>query len=85
VFALPLRLRDLTIGALNLFKRRADPRLEEDDVLVAQASQIWPLSASCRHQATNETQTVNEQLTQALTSRVLIEQAQRRDLRTPTA
>ena len=74
VFALPLRLREMTIGALNLFSVEPTP-MGEDDVLVAQAFADLATISVLQHRASNETQTVNEQLTQALTSRILIEQA----------
>jgi hypothetical protein len=60
VSALPLRFRDVTLGALNLFSVTQAP-MAEGDVIVARA---------CA-----EAQRVNEQLSAALTSRVVIEQA----------
>ena len=74
VFALPLRLREMTIGALNLFSVEPTP-MEEGDVLVAQAFADLATISVLQHRAATETQTVNEQLSQALTSRILIEQA----------
>jgi GAF domain-containing protein len=74
VFALPLRLRDTTIGALNLFNVEPTP-MNEDDILVARAFADLATISVIQHGATTDAQRVNEQLTDALTSRVLIEQA----------
>jgi len=72
--ALPLRLRDTTIGALNLV--RADPApIAEADVLVARAFADLATISVVQLRATAETQRVNEQLTTALNSRIVIEQA----------
>ena len=73
-FALPLRLRDQTIGALNLFSTEQPP-MDEADVLVARAFADLAAISVTQHRATRETQRLNEQLSRALTSRVLIEQA----------
>jgi GAF domain-containing protein len=74
VFALPLRLRDMTIGALNLFSTEHSP-MDEADVLVARAfADLATISVLQQHH-TAESQRVNEQLTNALTSRIVIEQA----------
>ena len=71
VSALPLRFRDVTLGALNLFSvtqgpdgrggRHRRPRLRGP--------------RHPQHRASAEAQRVNEQLSAALTSRVVIEQA----------
>ncbi len=72
--AVPMRLRAQTIGALNLF--RSEPgSLNDDDVLVAQALADIATIAVLQHRTTLEAQVVNDQLNQALTSRVVIEQA----------
>jgi GAF domain-containing protein len=73
-FAMPLRLRDNTIGALNLFSADQSP-MSEEDVLVARAFADLAAISVVQHGIAAETQRVNEQLTQALESRVLIEQA----------
>ncbi|MFN7149051.1 MAG: GAF domain-containing protein [Microthrixaceae bacterium] len=74
VHALPLRLRDTVIGALNLF--RPDPgELDDADVHAAQALADAATIAILQHRAVIETRVVNEQLQQALDSRVVIEQA----------
>jgi GAF domain-containing protein len=74
VFALPLRLRDITIGALNLASVDQTP-MDEADVLVARAFADLATISVIHQRATLETQRVNEQLSQALTSRIVIEQA----------
>lgn len=74
VHALPMRLRGQTIGALNLF--RADEGLLDDgDVRAAQAFADVATIAILSQRASAEAQAVNEQLTHALNSRVVIEQA----------
>ncbi|HUJ65243.1 MAG TPA: GAF and ANTAR domain-containing protein [Acidimicrobiales bacterium] len=73
-FALPLRLRDRAIGALNLFSVDQTP-MGEDDVLVARAFADLAAISIVQHGVAAETQRVNEQLSQALQRRVLIEQA----------
>jgi GAF domain-containing protein len=72
--ALPMRLRGSVIGALNLF--HIEPgELREADVLAAQAFADVATIAILQHRAVLEAQVVNEQLNNALNSRVLIEQA----------
>ena len=73
-FALPLRLRDEIIGALNMVSVEQTP-MNEADVLVARAFADLAAISVLQHRAASEHQTVNEQLTNALTSRVTIEQA----------
>jgi GAF domain-containing protein len=73
-FALPLRLRDQTIGAINLFGVDEFP-MGEEDVLVARAFADLAAISVVQHGTAAQTQRINEQLTQALESRVLIEQA----------
>ena len=74
VHALPMRLRGSVIGALNLF--RAGPgEMGSDDRDVAQAFADVATIAILQHRAAQEAQIVNEQLTHALNSRVVIEQA----------
>jgi len=74
VHALPLRLRTTTIGALNLFCAHPEP-LSEDDARVGQAladvATIGILAQRNLHQA----DLLTGQLQNALTSRVIIEQA----------
>jgi GAF domain-containing protein len=72
--ALPLRLRDVTLGALNLLSVSRTP-MGEADVIVARAfADLAALSIS-QHRASMEAQRLNDQLSGALTSRVVIEQA----------
>ena len=74
-FALPLRLRDMTIGALNLFHAEQTP-MDEPDVIVARAFADLATIAVLQQRATAESQRINEQLSGALTSRIVIEQAE---------
>ncbi len=74
VHALPMRLRGQTIGALNLF-RETEGGLDEADVMAGQAFADVATIAILQHRAAAEAQAVNEQLTHALNSRVVIEQA----------
>jgi AmiR/NasT family two-component response regulator len=69
-----MRLRGVIIGALNLF-RADEGDMEELDVLAAQALADVATIAILHHRAASEAQVVNEQLTLALNSRIVIEQA----------
>ena len=72
--ALPLRFRDVTLGALNLFSVTQAP-MDEADVIVARAFADLATLSIVQHRASAEAQRLNEQLSAALTSRVVIEQA----------
>jgi GAF domain-containing protein len=72
--ALPLRLRDVTLGALNLLSTTRAP-MDEADVVVARAFADLATLSILQHRASEEAQRLNEQLSAALTSRVVIEQA----------
>jgi GAF domain-containing protein len=72
--ALPLRLRDKTIGAMNLFHAEQTP-MDERDVIVARAFADLATISVLQHRAATETHRINEQLVGALSSRVVIEQA----------
>src|SRR5216683_3199375 len=74
VVALPLRLRDVTLGALNLLSATRTP-IEEADLIVARAFADLAALSILQHRASTEAQRLNEQLSAALTSRVVIEQA----------
>lgn len=74
VHALPMRLRGLTIGALNLF-RVDHGELDRRDVVAAQAMADVATIAILQHRAVVDAKTLNEQLTQALNTRIVIEQA----------
>jgi GAF domain-containing protein len=69
-----MRLRGDIIGALNLF-RADNGDLEELDVTAAQALADVATIAILHHRAASEAQLLNEQLTHALNSRIVIEQA----------
>ena len=69
-----MRLRSQVIGALNLF--RSEPgALNDSDVIVAQALADVATIALLQHRTAVAAEVVNEQLTGALNSRILIEQA----------
>jgi GAF domain-containing protein len=74
VHALPMRLRGQTIGALNLF-HASEGALDAQDVMAAQAFADVATIAILQDRAAREAQTINEQLTHALNSRIVIEQA----------
>ena len=63
-----------TIGALNLFSATQTP-MDEADVIVARAFADLAALSIIQHRASAEAQRLNEQLSAALTSRVVIEQA----------
>jgi len=74
VHALPLRLRGTVIGALNLF--HIDPgEMRPADVAAAQAMADVATIAILQHRAVLEAQVLNNQLNDALNSRIVIEQA----------
>jgi GAF domain-containing protein len=72
--ALPMRLRGEAIGALNLFRREVAP-LSHDDLAVAQAFADVATIAILQSRAASEASRLNENLTVALNSRIVIEQA----------
>lgn len=72
--ALPMRLRGSVIGALNLFRSGAG-EMGPSDVEVAQAFADVATIAILQHRAALEAQVLNQQLTHALNSRVMLEQA----------
>lgn len=72
--AVPLRLRDQIIGALNLFS--ADPgSLDDSDLVVARALADVATIAILQQRRIFDADTINDQLSNALTNRVTIEQA----------
>jgi GAF domain-containing protein len=74
VQALPMRLRDQVIGALNLF--RATPgAFDPDAVHVGQALADVATIGLLHERSMRRSDTLNEQLQTALNSRVIIEQA----------
>ena len=72
--AIPMRLRGVVIGALNLFRAETGS-LGDDDVTIAQALADIATIAILQNRDTVETQQINAQLTAALSSRIVIEQA----------
>ena len=72
--ALPMRLRGVTIGALNLFRTETGA-LDEDDIVAAQALADVATIAILQHRAAIHAHLVVDQLNHALNSRVMIEQA----------
>jgi GAF domain-containing protein len=72
--AMPLRLREVTLGALNLFSVNRTP-MDPADVIVARAFADLATLSIVQHRASAEAQRLTDQLSAALTSRVVIEQA----------
>jgi GAF domain-containing protein len=73
-WALPMRLRDRTLGSLNLLRNRPGP-MGEDDLGAAQALADVATIALIQQRAAEDARILNDQLQTALTSRVTIEQA----------
>ena len=74
VTALPMRLREATIGALNLF-RYTTGAMAPDDMAVAQALTDVATIGLLQRRAIDDAEMVSSQLQSALDSRVVIEQA----------
>ena len=74
VHAVPMRLRKQTIGALNLY-RVDEGTMRDTDVVAAQALADVATIAILQHRAVRDAQLLNEQLSQALNTRIVIEQA----------
>jgi transcriptional regulator with GAF, ATPase, and Fis domain len=74
VHALPLRLRNDTIGALNLFHSASTP-LDDDDRRIAQALADTATIGILQQRALSAGNILSEQLQSALNSRIAIEQA----------
>ncbi|WP_175047859.1 GAF and ANTAR domain-containing protein [Microlunatus speluncae] len=74
VHAFPMRLRDRTIGAMNIFGAVAQP-LEPRDVQVIQALADVATIAIIQERSIARAETLTEQLQGALNSRIVIEQA----------
>jgi GAF domain-containing protein len=73
-WAIPLRLRDTTIGSLNLL--RSEPgTLTNDDLTAAQALADVATIGLIQQRAAEDARILNAQLDAALTSRISIEQA----------
>ena len=74
VAALPLRLRDQTIGGLNLFGGRAAP-VPRDDQQLAQALADVATIGILQQRSAHRSAMLTEHLQRALNSRVVVEQA----------
>jgi transcriptional regulator with GAF, ATPase, and Fis domain len=73
-YALPLRLHDRTIGALNLFCRHTEP-MTEPELDVGRAMASMATLGILNHWSVRRHEGIAEQLQTALDSRVVIEQA----------
>jgi transcriptional regulator with GAF, ATPase, and Fis domain len=74
VQALPMRLRDTVLGAVNLFSQEAGPRTD-DTIALGQALADAATIGIVHQRAQARQEIVTEQLQSALNSRILIEQA----------
>ena len=74
VHALPMRLRDEVIGAVNVFSVDARP-LTDEDIDVGQALADIATVSLLQERSIREARVLNEQLQGALESRILVEQA----------
>ena len=72
--ALPLRLHDQTLGALNLFSDE-ESHLGETELVIGQALADVATTGLLQARAMEQSRVLTEQLQRALTSRVVIEQA----------
>jgi GAF domain-containing protein len=72
--AVPLRLRDSTIGTLNLLRSEVGS-LEENDLVAAQALADVATIGIIQERRIREADTVRQQLQRALDTRIVIEQA----------
>jgi GAF domain-containing protein len=74
IYAIPLRLREETIGTLNLF-RFSSGELNPQDLIAARAFGDVATIGILHERSLRESEIVREQLQNALSSRILIEQA----------
>jgi AmiR/NasT family two-component response regulator len=70
---MPLRWRDVTLGALNLLSMSQEP-MRDADRIVARAFADLAAVSIVQHRASAEARRLNEQLSAALSSRIVIEQ-----------
>ncbi len=70
----PMRLRGRTLGALNLLRSQPGP-LTEMDIVAAQALADIATIAIVQHQVVIDAQLLSSQLSSALNSRIVVEQA----------
>jgi GAF domain-containing protein len=74
VHCVPLRLRGRSVGALNLFNSEEGP-MDSGDVVVAQGLADVATIAILQHRSMLDAKILNDQLSNALNSRIIIEQA----------
>lgn len=74
MYAIPMRLRNETIGSLNLFTDRGGPMPPADTTIARALTDVATISI-LQERALRESDIAREQMQRALTSRVLIEQA----------
>ncbi len=74
VHAFPMRLRDQTVGALNLFGDETG-RLDPDDAVMVQALADVATIGLMQERALRRSEMLAEQLQSALNSRIVVEQA----------
>ena len=74
VHAIPMRLRSSVLGALNMFNVGAG-RMRSADLAAAQALADIASIAIIQHRSASEAKLLNEQLNEALNTRIVIEQA----------
>jgi transcriptional regulator with GAF, ATPase, and Fis domain len=74
VYAIPMRLRETTIGTLNLL-REVKGELPDDDLITAQAFADVATIGILHERSIRESESVRGQLQSALKSRIVIEQA----------
>lgn len=74
-YGIPLRLREHTVGAFNLYQSESGWELQDDDLRVARGLAHAATIALVQDRLLEEAQVRADQLEQALSSRVIIEQA----------